>query len=74
MLSLTLVDLPGLTKVPVGDQPLDIEKKIHDLIVEFVSFESCIILAVHPANADISTSDALKLAREVDPAGQMHDE
>lgn len=73
VLSLTLVDLPGMTRVPVGDQPLDIEKKIHDLIVEYVSLESCIILAVHPANADISTSEALKLSREVDPAGQMHD-
>jgi replication fork clamp-binding protein CrfC len=27
VLTLTLVDLPGLTKVPVGDQPKDIEKQ-----------------------------------------------
>jgi replication fork clamp-binding protein CrfC len=28
VLDLTLVDLPGLTKVPVGDQPEDIEKQV----------------------------------------------
>jgi Dynamin family len=31
--------------------------------------ENAIILAVTPANADLATSDALQLAREVDPAG-----
>ena len=30
VLTLTLVDLPGLTKVPVGDQPRDIEKQIRE--------------------------------------------
>ncbi|XP_035231196.1 dynamin-like, partial [Stegodyphus dumicola] len=70
VLNLTLVDLPGITRVPVGDQPLDIEKKLHDLIIDIISPKNCIILAVHPATADISTSDALKLSREVDPAGQ----
>jgi dynamin GTPase len=28
-----------------------------------------IILAISPANQDIATSDAIKLAREVDPTG-----
>lgn len=32
--------------------------------------ENAIILAVTPANADLATSDALHLAREVDPAGE----
>ena len=30
---------------------------------------NCIILAITPANQDIATSDAIKIAREVDPAG-----
>lgn len=64
-----MIDLPGITRVPVGDQPLDIERKLHDLIIEYILPKSCIILAVHPANSDISTSDALKLSREIDPAG-----
>jgi len=28
VLTMTLVDLPGLTRVPVGDQPPDIEKQV----------------------------------------------
>lgn len=31
-----------------------------------------IILAISPANQDIATSDAIKLAREVDPTGNMN--
>lgn len=69
VLNLTLIDLPGLTKVPVGDQPADIEKQIRDMLFTFISRETCLILAVTPANSDLATSDALKLAKEVDPQG-----
>lgn len=69
VLNLTLIDLPGLTKVPVGDQPIDIEKQILEMILTFISRETCLILAVTPANSDLATSDALKLAKEVDPQG-----
>lgn len=69
MLNLTLIDLPGMTKVPVGDQPPDIENQIRDMILQFVTKETCLILAVTPANSDLATSDALKLTREVDPSG-----
>ncbi len=31
VVDLTLVDLPGMTKIPTGDQPADIERKILDL-------------------------------------------
>ena len=34
VLTLTLVDLPGLTKVPVGDQPRDIERQIKDMVLK----------------------------------------
>ncbi|GJE87963.1 dynamin family GTPase [Phanerochaete sordida] len=70
VLTLTLVDLPGLTKVPVGDQPRDIEKQIRDMLMKYISKPSCIILAVTPANTDLANSDGLKMAREVDPEGQ----
>ncbi|KAG1839519.1 Dynamin central region-domain-containing protein [Suillus subluteus] len=69
VLTLTLVDLPGLTKVPVGDQPKDIEKQIKDMLVKYISRPACIILAVTAANTDLANSDGLKLAREVDPEG-----
>lgn len=69
VLTLTLVDLPGLTKVPVGDQPKDIEKQIKDMILKFISKPNAIILSVNAANTDLANSDGLKLAREVDPEG-----
>ena len=72
MLNLTLVDLPGLTKVPVGDQPADIEFQIRDMLMQFITQENCLILAVTPANSDLATSDALKLAKEVDPQGKRY--
>lgn len=64
-----MVDLPGTTKVPVGDQPVDIEAQIKEMIFEFIRKENCLILAVSPANCDLATSDALKLAKEVDKEG-----
>ncbi|XP_074482484.1 dynamin-1-like protein isoform X2 [Sebastes fasciatus] len=70
VVNLTLVDLPGITKVPVGDQPKDIELQIKDLIVKHISNPNCIILAVTAANTDMATSEALKVAREVDPDGR----
>jgi replication fork clamp-binding protein CrfC len=69
VLNLTLIDLPGLTKVPIGDQPADIENQIKAMIFQFIRREACLILAVTPANTDLANSDALKLAKEVDPQG-----
>ncbi|KAF9921549.1 vacuolar protein sorting-associated protein 1 [Linnemannia zychae] len=69
VLTLTLVDLPGLTKLPVGDQPKDIERQIKDMIVKYITKPNAIILAVTAANTDLANSDGLKLAREVDPEG-----
>lgn len=58
-----------MTKVPVGDQPSDIEQQIRDMLLTFIKRENCLILAVTSANQDLATSDALKLAKEVDPEG-----
>ncbi|XP_059222936.1 dynamin isoform X3 [Stomoxys calcitrans] len=69
VLNLTLIDLPGLTKVAIGDQPADIEQQIRNMILQFIRKETCLILAVTPANTDLANSDALKLAKEVDPQG-----
>ncbi|EPQ08653.1 Dynamin-3 [Myotis brandtii] len=69
VLNLTLIDLPGITKVPVGDQPVDIEHQIREMIMQFITRENCLILAVTPANTDLANSDALKLAKDVDPQG-----
>ncbi|KAM9769109.1 dynamin-2 isoform 3-T3 [Menidia menidia] len=69
VLNLTLIDLPGMTKVAVGDQPQDIEHQIRDMLLQFITKESCLILAVTPANTDLANSDALKISKEVDPQG-----
>lgn len=67
VLDLTLVDLPGLTKIPVGDQPSDIERQIRGLVLDYISKPNCVILAVSAANVDLANSESLKLARSVDP-------
>ncbi|KAK0405594.1 hypothetical protein QR680_018074 [Steinernema hermaphroditum] len=70
VLDLTLVDLPGMIRIPVGDQPEDIEQRTEEMIMSFIGKENSLILAVTPANTDIATSDAIKLARSVDPDGR----
>ena len=70
VLTLTLVDLPGITKVPVGEQPEDIEGQIREMIAAYISNPNAIILAVHAANTDFATSEALKIAKEIDPDGR----
>lgn len=71
VVNLTLIDLPGMTKVPVGDQPPDIEMQIRDLCFYYITNPNSVILAVTAANTDFATSEALKLAREVDPDGMF---
>ena len=71
VLNITLIDLPGLTKIAVGDQPTDIGDQIKDMIMTYICRDTCLILAVTPANTDIATSDALQLARQADPEGEL---
>ncbi|KAF8196781.1 Dynamin central region-domain-containing protein [Mycena galopus ATCC 62051] len=70
VLDLTLVDLPGLTKIPVGDQPSDIERQIRNLVLDYITKPNSVILSVSPANVDLANSESLKLARQVDPQGR----
>ena len=74
VLNLTLVDLPGMTRVAVGDQPKDIENQIRDMLYQFITKDSCLILAVSPANTDLANSDAMKIAKVwIDVAIVGHD-
>lgn len=70
VLNLTLVDLPGLTKLPVGDQPDDISKQIEDLVKSYIENPNSLILAVTPANTDFATSESLEMSKRVDPDGK----
>lgn len=71
VLDITLVDLPGITKVPVGEQPADIEARIRTMIMSYIKQPSCLILAVTPANSDLANSDALQIAGIADPDGNI---
>ncbi|KAK7310131.1 hypothetical protein RJT34_07428 [Clitoria ternatea] len=70
VVNLTLIDLPGLTKVAVEGQSENIVQDIENMVRSYVEKPNCIILAISPANQDIATSDAIKLAKEVDPSGE----
>lgn len=70
VVNLTLVDLPGLTKVAVDGQSDNIVADIENMVRSFIEKPNCIILAISPANQDLATSDAIKISREVDPKGE----
>ncbi|XP_048014393.1 interferon-induced GTP-binding protein Mx1-like [Megalobrama amblycephala] len=67
---LTLIDLPGIARVPVKGQPDDIGKQIKSLITKFIEKPETINMVVVPCNIDIATTEALKMAQEVDPDGK----
>lgn len=69
---LSMIDLPGITRVAVkgSDQNVDIEKVTRDMTLHYVQDPRTICLAVIPANQDMTVSDALQIARQVDPQGQ----
>ncbi|KAK7121471.1 hypothetical protein R3I93_022534 [Phoxinus phoxinus] len=67
---LTLIDLPGIARVPVKGQPQDIGNQIKNLIMKFIEKQETINLVVVPCNTDIATTEALKMAQEVDHDGR----
>ena len=69
VVDLSLVDLPGVTKVPIADQPADIEQQLRQMVLAYIEPEESIILAVSAATSDLATSDAIQLAKRVDPDG-----
>jgi GTP-binding protein EngB required for normal cell division len=66
---LTLIDLPGITKIAIAGQNENIEKITRAMANRYVSDSRTIILCVVPANADMTTSDGLQMARQLDPKG-----
>ncbi|XP_059696081.1 interferon-induced GTP-binding protein Mx-like [Haemorhous mexicanus] len=67
---LTLIDLPGIARVAVGDQPKDIGDQIKMLLKRIIGCKETVNLVVVPCNVDIATTEALKMAQEVDPTGE----
>ncbi|KAF4095127.1 hypothetical protein G5714_024205 [Onychostoma macrolepis] len=67
---LTLIDLPGIARVPVNGQPQDIGSQIKRMIMKYTEKQETINMVVCPCNTDIATTEALKMAQEVDPDGK----
>lgn len=65
--TLTLVDLPGFTKIPLPDQPEDLPEQIEQLVEGYIASPNSIIVAVTAANTDPATSESLQAAKRVDP-------
>ncbi|KAI3702965.1 hypothetical protein L6452_28719 [Arctium lappa] len=67
---LTMVDLPGITRVPIHDQPEDIYEQISDMVMEYIKADESIILNVLSAAVDFSTCESIRMSRRVDSTGQ----
>ncbi|KAE8708197.1 Dynamin-related protein 1B [Hibiscus syriacus] len=76
IVNLTLVDLPGLTKVAVvedntGDSRVPPPSRLvsegqpDSIVQDIEDMPNSIILAISPANQDLATSDAIKISREL---------
>ncbi|KAI4332437.1 hypothetical protein L6164_017347 [Bauhinia variegata] len=66
---LTMVDLPGITRVPVHGQPEDIYDQIKDIIMEYIRPEESIILNVLSATVDFATCESIRMSQTVDKTG-----
>ncbi|KAG6752350.1 hypothetical protein POTOM_044574 [Populus tomentosa] len=67
---LTLVDLPGITRVPVHGQPENIYEQIANIIMKYISPEESVILNVLSANVDFSTCESIMMSQKVDKNGE----
>ncbi len=67
---LTLIDLPGITRVPVGQQPENIKEITKNMANKYCSDVMTIILCVCQANNDIAVSDGLLMAKKIDKEGK----
>jgi len=66
---LTLIDLPGITLIPIEGQDENIAAITRGMCSRYMSDPRTIILCVVPANADMTTSEGLMMARRLDPKG-----
>ncbi|KAL6129456.1 hypothetical protein ACLB2K_072806 [Fragaria x ananassa] len=67
---LTMVDLPGITRVPAPGQPDNIYDQIKDIIMEYITPEESIILNVLSATVDFTTCESIRMSHSVDKHGE----
>ncbi|CAN0856244.1 Putative dynamin-related protein 4A, partial [Linum grandiflorum] len=69
--NLTMVDLPGITRVHVHGQPEDIYEQVTGTIMEYIKPEESIILNVLSATVDFLTCESIRMSQKVDKTGDM---
>ncbi|XP_057971611.1 dynamin-related protein 4C-like [Malania oleifera] len=67
---LTMVDLPGITRVPVQGQPENIYDQIKDIIMKYITPDESIILNVLSATVDFATCESIRMSQSVDKSGK----
>ncbi|KAI3916079.1 hypothetical protein MKW98_004520 [Papaver atlanticum] len=67
---LTMVDLPGITRVPVHGQPEDIYEQINNIIMEYIKPKESIILNVLSTSVDFPTCESIRMSQKVDKTGE----
>ncbi|KAL4340923.1 hypothetical protein GQ457_08G010040 [Hibiscus cannabinus] len=67
---LTMVDLPGITRVPVHGQPENIYEQIRDIIMQYITPKESIILNVLSATVDFPTCESIRMSQQVDKTGE----
>lgn len=67
---LTLIDLPGMTRVPTHGQPDNIEETITRMYERYMKPEEAILLNVVSAMVDFETSKSLSMSRKFDAKGK----
>ncbi|KAJ7953922.1 Dynamin-related protein 4C [Quillaja saponaria] len=67
---LTMVDLPGITRVPIHGQHENIYDQIKDMIMEYITPKESIIPNVIAASIDFSTCESIRMSQCVDKTGQ----
>ena len=67
---LTMVDLPGITRVPIPGQPADIYEQISEIIKHYIGPNESIILNVISADVDFSTCESIRMSKIEDERGE----
>ncbi|KAK6925935.1 Dynamin, N-terminal [Dillenia turbinata] len=67
---LTIVDLPGITGVPVKGQPEDIYEQISNIIFQYMHPKESIILNVLSATVDFSACESIRMSQLADRTGE----
>ncbi|KDP31483.1 hypothetical protein JCGZ_15434 [Jatropha curcas] len=68
--NLIMIDLPGITWVPVHGQPDNIYEQIAGIIMEDISPKESIILNVLSATIGFPTCESIRISQQVDKTGE----